>query len=362
MHKLIIPYIIKGGIHTYAFISNIFTMPGPDDDPFSTLLSTSVRSDIAFYVDSFYRSALASDEPLFSFQSRFIVSFVGIHKAETSAQHESLPIQVTDITSGKTYGFNLERTPSTLSYMDRFTAFSTFDESLEVLQSIKSAIIDMQSIPTEVSKYFFAADLDSEAIPLLPLSNTPSEALTNTPSPIPLTETFQMSLMDQVTSTLARTVAVARAGSRSISPQSLAVDSISGFPGGTLRTEKCIRKFTPVNLSLFDVALLAKVVHDYAPIYGIFDNQCYMFACVMFDAIVKLSSPDSSTPVFSTSNGEVKNENIVFVPNPGNPDQAGRWSGILIVDPRVKSAIVSVVVSRFHLERESYMAKFSVTA
>ena len=110
------------------------------------------------------------------------------------------------------------------------------------------------------------------------------------------------------------------------------------------------------------MVLLAKVVHDYSPIYGLFDNQCYMYASVMFDSLVRLySSPTTaSTPVLSASNGGVvKNENVVFLPTPASDQaQLGHWLGILIVDPRVKAAIVSIMVSHFQKERVSYMEKF----
>ena len=129
----------------------------------------------------------------------------------------------------------------------------------------------------------------------------------------------------------------------------------------------CILTFKPVGLYVFDVVLIAKLVHDYAPMYGLFDNQCYMFARVIFDVIVQLYSlpssalaPDASEstsihhdpiPAPSQEVDAPKNANIIIVPQ---PDEAGRWAGLLIVDPIVRSTIVSIVIDCFKAEHELY--------
>lgn len=90
-----------------------------------------------------------------------------------------------------------------------------------------------------------------------------------------------------------------------ISPQSLAEDTISRYPLGSLDPVNCIRWFKPNNLSLFDAVLLAQVVNKHAPIYGLFDNMCYMFANIIFDAVVQVYtiSPESSSTPSSSSEG-----------------------------------------------------------
>jgi hypothetical protein len=166
-------------------------------------------------------------------------------------------------------------------------------------------------------------------------------------------------LKDRITVTLAQAMATARNASQSISPQSLAQDSIRGFPQGSLSRDNCIITFKPVGLFAFDVLLIAKIVHDYAPMYGLFDNQCYMFARVIFDVIVQLfsfrDSPLDSIPTpIPAPSEEVDlppNANVIVVPS---PDQAGRWAGLLIVDPIVRSTIVSLVVARYKIERPLY--------
>jgi hypothetical protein len=96
-------------------------------------------------------------------------------------------------------------------------------------------------------------------------------------------------------------------------------------------------------------------VHDYAQMYGLFSNQCYMFARVVFDVIVQLFSyrPDSNTPVPAPchKSGPPLDANIIVMPL---SEQAGRWVGLLIIDPMVRVAMVDIVVARYKIERPMY--------
>src|SRR5437016_357546 len=176
MHNLI-PHIIKGGAFTYNFFSNLFNMPGPNDDPFTTLVCPTVRGDVASYATSFYQFALCAKEPEFSIQSRFVVPLVGINKAETSAQHESLAVWVNDTDTGSSYEFIIERAPSKHPfYDDRFTIFckSESDGSEEVLACLKNAISGTQSIVVE-SFFSTGPETDTDLpLSLPPLTDTPS--------------------------------------------------------------------------------------------------------------------------------------------------------------------------------------------
>jgi len=371
-----ISYAIKGGLLTYSFLSNLLaTMPGPDPDPFQALHGSFGLNDITSFVACHYNFALTSNHPAFSLNSRFPVKTIGLNKAGMPVQHESFAVWVFDKVTNKRLEFIIERVPSDTSYTTRFSVFSGFSDSQRVLDSIQSALRNMRSMTAQAADSLFAAiKTETETIPLLPLyspeteTDTPETSNSPPTSSISETNTPQMSLKDTVTSSLVRAVAAARNASRSVVPQSLARDTISGRSPGTLIPEDCIRKFDPVELSLFDVVLLAKVVHDYAPIYGLFDNHCYMFASVMFDVIVQLKSlpasahdhdrastsiSDTPVPAPTPEVGAPKNANIVVVPS---PDEAGRWSGLLILDPIVKSTIVSIVISEFMAERLLYPA------
>ena len=368
----LLPYVLKGGLHVYSFVTKLFTMPGPKLDIFDTLLSPDMHSDIASFVDRHYQCALLSNEPSHSMQARFSVTFVGLNKAGMPAQHESIAIRVIDTMTDKKHEFIIERNPSDRSHASRFSSFCSFPQSEAVLDSLQAAVRNMRLLTTQAAEALFAATrTETENIPLLPLTHSQAPLQPSYPT-TPPTNPAQLSLIDMVTSTLAGAVASARRGSQSISPQKLADDSISGCQPNPLIPEHCIRRFKPVALSLFDIVLLAQVVHDYAPIYGLFDNQCYMFASVIFDSIVKEYSlpasnwspnpppiPRTPVPAPSPEVGGPSNANIVVLPS---PDQAGRWAGLLVIDPIVKATIVSLVISQFHTERDSYIAAVNEAA
>ena len=149
-------------------------------------------------------------------------------------------------------------------------------------------LVNMHSISSQVVETLCTAmemaDMEPEVVTLLPLEST-NDSDCNKSSYSPQTP---LSLLDTFTLNLARGMGSACTISQSISPQSMADDSISGCPTGSLDPGGCIRRFSPNNLSLFEVVLLAQVVNNYAPIYGQFDNMCYMFASVIFDAVVQV--------------------------------------------------------------------------
>ena len=350
-------------------------MSGPSSDPFDSLLNPNIRNDISSFVASYYNFSLLSIRPLYYLQTRLRVTAIGLNKAGMPVEHESLAVWVTDDVTHQNHEFVIERMPSKIAHSDRFSTFCKFPDSDDVLKSITTVIRKMKSMTSQVAESISAAleaeRAESEAIPLLPLmcdmDPSPPFSYASDPSPPspPIT-----SIIDSITTSLAQAVAVARAASGSFSPQSLAADTISGLSPGKLNRGRCIRQFEPSSLSLFDLVLLSQVVHDYAPIYGLFDNQCYMFASVIFDSIVQIysvphhhpdySSNSNATRHFSAPSQEVgapENCNVVILPSPNGPDPAGRWSRLLIVDPTVKTAIVQIVGSRYTIQRAEYKAK-----
>jgi hypothetical protein len=374
--------LIKGGVHAHSFFLNLFSMAGPQNDPFAALLRPTLRNDIGSFVSSFFMSAKSTITPEFSLHSRFMVTLIGINKANSASQHESVAVWVVDSVTQERHEYVVERVPSKDSYASRFAIFSNFPSHETVLESLKNAINNMRTLTSKEAQSLTAAlVVETELVPLLPLAFDSDPLLTD-PSPISDAPPFK----DVVTTAIARGIALARSASQTISPQSLALDSISGRSSDSLKPERCIRQFRPVQLSMFDLALLAQVVHENAPVYGLFSNQCYLFSSVIFDAVVQrfslppgaydfenISSPSPSPSTLSgpgPSSGpsfgvpaptpEVdppKDADLVFLPS---PSEDGRWSGLLIVDPILKRAVVSVVVSRFRELRVRYINDLQV--
>jgi len=173
--------------------------------------------------------------------------------------------------------------------------------------------------------------------------------------------------------------AAVREGSQSSSPMNFAEDLISGID--FLDEEKCIRRFHPQDLPLFDLVLLADAVHDKAPIYSLFANQCYWYANILFEIIVQLytlsavarrladtldHSGPSSTPGRSATPGRsstglpaptleinaLENANLLILPALG---EAGRFYGILINDPGVRQTVTRAIISDFKKRLDFYL-------
>lgn len=335
-------------------------MTGPNDDAFAPLLTNSLDSDLCTVLNSYYHFAISSPEDKsFTLLGRFLVTTIGIKKASSSVQHESVSIWVQDQLTLKQHEFTIERVPSVESNpKTRLISFCQSPFSNSIIESIKNTL---------TGRTVRTADLE-EVVALLPLTNT-DDPRASSPHP----STPSKSFIDTLTSTIARAMSAVRIASDSVSPPKLARDSISGHSSGTLNPNSCIHRFNPVGLSLFDILLLGYVVHTQAPMYGLFDNQCYLFSSVIFDSIVQLFSlprvgytldpslsPSTSGPVPAPTL-ELwlpRNANLILVPDEVlDSDEAGRWCHMLIVDPHVKSTIVGIVISIFREERASYMQK-----
>lgn len=273
--SVLLPYIIKGGVHAYFFLSKLFS--DVDIRDFANLIfSRSLQVNISLFVTSYYN--FAQREP--DLRSRFVVTLVGINKGPLPG-HEYLAIWVKDALSEKHHEFVIKRGVMLAGRCEpcldtdhdgKFSTFSRFPDSQTVLESIQKALRNKSTVIMTQTE----TKTNSEKIPP-----------TNTP-PTPLSAID----LDIVATTIARTFEAARTSSKSISPQRSNFVSVIlyGHAPGTLKPQDCIRRLEPMKLSLFDVALLALVVHNLAPIYGFFENQSYTYASIIFEAIIQLYS------------------------------------------------------------------------
>ncbi len=183
-----------------------------------------------------------------------------------------------------------------------------------------------------------------------------------------------MTLVDQISSTLAG--AAVSASSQSLS-SNLACDQITG--ARDLDPAECIKRFKPQGLSLFDLVLLALVLHEQAPFYNLFRNQCYFFAIVLFQAVVQIYSltPSSSTslpsgldlhhtlnpgpnpmPIPTSVKSPPKDANLLILPLDFH-GEAGRCMGMMINDPVVLSTVVAIVMGKFKTRLLAYIDEVS---
>ena len=324
-------------------------MIGPDHDVFSTLISPTVRSSVPLFVSSHYKFAQSLDDPRMALQSRFVVTDVAINKAGKLVHHESFAVWVTDTKLDRKHYFIIEQQPSALSKSSRFDCFTSFPASGMVLKSIENAFKNMRPCsPRSLQLY---VNWRYQTNPPHPLSTW--LRYDRIPKLISIFHTFH------------RHYDINPCHGGGDLTQRQPICQASEFGGGhhigvsPRRSEEGWND--PEIQSSRALLIWCRLFGESGPrsIYSLFDNQCYMFASVMFNAVVKLYSlpnsayhsnhqaPSTSSgpvPVPSPEAGAPSNANLLLV---HTPDKSGRWSGVLIIDPIVKSTIIEVVMSRF---------------
>ena len=120
--------------------------------------------------------------------------------------------------------------------------------------------------------------------------------------------------------------------------------------------------FSPLDVSLFDLAILAEVVHEEYPLYSIFKNQCYWFSHLILKAIIVISGlnkdanpgPDptamliSSLPATTPDSGDrmLTQNDFKF------PSRQGTWRGMKIseITPIVLASVIGKYLERRVIE------------
>jgi hypothetical protein len=316
-----------------------------DEDPFSSFLDPGLRSNPKQFVSTYFQLAKVSNDPQHALYKRHNVSIVGINKSTGSPQHKSLTVSVDDGDTGKIHLFIIERNASIRSIKDddMFESFTASPNSKSVLESIHQALQDMSTAASNIASTSLQAfalgrpsPLSESTIPLLPLTNDHASPSNSTPPSL---------------SYLSRSLSAAVAATRSSSRSSPAVkleaeDTILGVRKQDLG--RSIRQYDPQGLCLFHLVVLAHVVHKLAPTYALFESQCYWYANVIFEVILLLFPSKSRTSPPPGSSPTVR------LPDEYLPKEAGRWFGVLINDPRVVSAVVTIAKTQF----ESQLAKY----
>ena len=118
-------------------------------------------------------------------------------------------------------------------------------------------------------------------------------SLSSAEAPVNVTSEFSLPLSPSLQHPLLESASVTSqlAHDTARSQESEAVDLIFGTAYARktrYRSEEVVREIKPDGLSLFELALLVDMVHKVAPIYPLFENQCFWFAQTICD-VVELS-------------------------------------------------------------------------
>lgn len=319
-------------VFRFSGIKAIFSLPWKhtmsfdhDDDDFAPFLAEDLRMNLKQYVQTYFNTAKLSDSPHHALDERHRVDTVGVNKDEGGPRHESFTASVNDEDTAQKHVFVLERTGSSRPIQDTPAYCAQCPDSKLVIDTIQDALREM------------SANQDG------PPSTSPSDPLLLSTDD-GTSSSFSLPSLGQAIHTAMYS---ARASARSFAVE--AEDTISGVNGRNLG--KSVRQYDPEGLTLFHLVLIALVVHKLAPIYSLFESQCYWFANIIFDVIVAIyPSKSKKRP------DPVPGPRIRFPPD-YLPEEFGRFLGVTINDPRVVEAVVSVVKTRFEESQGIYKQK-----
>jgi hypothetical protein len=281
-------------------------------------------SESTFDTDAFLRNilniAVVADDP-FHFLNRFSVRQV-THCKEllTGLQHEHLTVELVDTDApGSSLNLVLERTASPDRPSPTPSRFTNHSDSGTVLESIAQM-----------------------------LKVTPPSTYQMIDEPEPPTPSPQLPMFD------AATLKAAKLFSGLMSSPSMVYKADDRFLGSKRFKDdyainsRNIRQIRPTSFSIFELAVLADTVHKHDPLYSVFQSQCYWYARMICDVVVKEYICD----VVSGTQAPLTVDDVLLPKNDYLPDLSGRCSGILISG--VEETVSSIIASNFkeHLRKK----------
>lgn len=321
-------------------------------DNFLQLIETISSFDTQVFLRDLIHSVLFSpdrDAALYRFMVKGLTHCKDLHDS-FSPEHEFMVIELTDTQRGtdpSSYFIILERTAGDGTHFMEPTGDSTVLESItRTLKRVPSSILASgsvsKSLPSKnlLSTYQPVPSDDLELIPLgspsSPVSLSPHLAVTTdkvevTPSPT----AYRVPVFDRISfgsaSAIHRSTQVSLKAYRA---DDRFVGSLN-FPDYADMIHN-IQQLRPQNLSLFDFAVLADTVHKHDPHYSKFKHQCYWFASIICDIVLK---EYTCTSVGGAGKGIIPSTDYL-------PAQEGRWMSIMISS--VEEEDLRVVTSEFN--------------
>jgi hypothetical protein len=264
------------------------------------------------FVTNYYQAAKNSTNPEHSLLDRHLVTDYGVNKNPGGPYHESFYANVFDKDTLDKQILIIDHTASnhSISYEDTFKSLSQIPEYKTVLATIERAVKDL---PTNI----LASASESTDESKTPLLNDTSESSKSS------TSTFSRAF--------SQALAAARSTSQSSSVGIEADDLITVVKKQELG--QSMRQYAPSGL----------------PLFALFERQCYWYANVIFD-VLSLVFPSVTLVTPSSAHR-------ILLPVNYFHQGAGRWKGILINDPRVVAAVVSIVKSEFEKKYGKYVRK-----
>jgi hypothetical protein len=267
--------------------------PNKKKENFYSVLTPQLSSHTHAFLDS-YRQGIANSEPTDRIDAlkRFKVKTITGNKSpDTTAQHELMSIAVLDSMYEDDYIFYLERTSSS--------------SSVTTVTQVGANEVDLDAAEPLLTS---GTSLNNSYPPLLPLP--PSRTLSRQPSYRSIPDIISVGSARGLNSLM------------SLSKLSVAEDLFLGSAKFIENREVGLvcREIEPVGLSLYELAILADVIHEEAPTYNLMKNQCYWFLLTVFEVVLRVyeNSLDTQAGV---------------PPDQYLPKLSGTYAGCLIVAP-----------------------------
>jgi len=269
---------------------------------------------------------------------RFSIKTITLNKDDSPSMHEYLSLEILDSSDLKTYLFFLERMPSSL--LDPLSYFTDHADSYRIRDAIVDGLADMPNDSTEDMP-----NDSTEDIPLLPRSIS-----SELPPPSPVAPRSFTQMIDSATLASAHSI---NSSSSILTRRFRATDQFLIGHGSkeSHGRGRIIRQLEPQGLSLFDLIILAKVVHDEDPIYSLLHRQCYWFSNVIFQ-VIKRNFP---CKVIESEGSDEIYWSVRIPPNQYLPDEAGRWRGLRI--SKITETITQIMTEKFNACRVEDLRK-----
>jgi hypothetical protein len=303
-----------------------------DSESFASILEGNLCATTSGFM-SMYRDGIAQSVNPSGALTRFNVEYLSINKTRGSFEHEYMSVVVKDKETDKRYDFFIERQSSrtpAAPVAPAPAAPATDCSNLAFTDSLRSASIDSPSAeyPDSIPLLKISDDTQTSSHSFPPPSPRPQAK--RAASPYTLGQRLSLGstkLLDQSTSSSR----VCTADDR-ILGEGMYINNVGPGLG------KLVYEADPYNLSLFELGILAHVVHCVAPNYKIFANQCYWFAKTIFDVVDLLYKK----PVQSDA------AQVDFL-----PPVAGHWKKILIVG-KDSEETERIIDKYYHLRDEEF--------
>lgn len=302
-------------------------------DPFLQFFNSPATMSTTTFLNHFKNLVLLSPHLPENILYRFMVKTVSLNKHTAMAsQHEFLSIEIYDTDSQESHLVFLERTMSD----------SDLPPDSEITDNPYHPFIRrfIQSLPLVSSSCRPTAPADpSQNIPLLAITPS-SESLaseSSSPSPTPsIRDIASLASMRAMHRSLEVLSGSRRAGDQFVVGRLPAQD----YGGGRI-----MRQLKPIDLTFFQLIILAQTVHDHDPLYTLFKRQCYWYANTIYDAIqqsyrceIGLGDPEAQTNESHESDLRIPLDLYL-------PPSAGRWKGVLVM--AVSHDVVKDVKKKF---------------